>query len=116
MRAAHITGPGRATLQRVMKRPSFESRWLQWTLSSGGARRRRFWLATKAPGQVAGRHVGNHCKQHQEYGDPKNPTVMHSLPARAMRMIAVVLMIVFCLIHRFLAFHFCLPKRGVSLR
>jgi len=93
----------------------FESRWLQWTLSSGGARRRRFWLATKAPGQVAGRHVGNHCKQHQEYGDPKNPTVMHSLPARAMRMIAVVLMIMFYLIHRFLAFHFCLAKRGVSL-
>ena len=29
-------------------------------------------------------------------------------------MIAVVLMIMFYLIHRFLAFHFCLAKRGVS--
>jgi hypothetical protein len=80
----------------------FESRRLQWPLPSGGARWRLFWLATQAPGQIAGRHVGNHGKQHEEHGDPKNPTVVHSLPARAMGMIAVVLMIVLCFIHRLL--------------
>ena len=72
------------------------------TLSSGGARWWLFRLATQAPGQVDGHHVGDHGKQHQEHGDPKNPTVVHSLPVRAMGMIAVVLMIVFYLIHRLL--------------
>src|SRR6266700_2209517 len=87
---------------------------LQYTLSSSGARWRLFRLATQAPGQVAGHHVSDHGKQHKEYGDPKNPTVVHSLPARAMGMIAMVLMIVFCLMHKFLAFNH-LPRRGVSL-
>jgi hypothetical protein len=75
---------------------------------------RLFRLATQAPGQVAGHHIDDYGNQHEEYGDPKNPTVVHSLPARAMGMIAVVLMIVFRFMHRFLAFNH-LAKRGVSL-
>jgi hypothetical protein len=114
MRAAQITGPGRAARSLNRSAPHFqvsasnkatvlESCRLQWTLSSGGARWWLLRLATQAPGQVAGHNVGDHGKQHQEYGDPKNPTVVHSLPARAIGMITVALMIVFCLIHRFLA-------------
>jgi hypothetical protein len=73
-----------------------------------------FRLATEAPGQIAGHYIDDYGNQHEEYGDPKNPTVVHSLPATAMLMIAVMLMIVFCLMHRFLAFNH-LPKRGISL-
>jgi hypothetical protein len=89
MRAAHITGRA--------------ARW------------RLFRLAIQAPRQVAGHHIDDYGNQHEEYGDPKNPTVVHSLPARAMGMIAVMLMIVLCFIHKFLAFHFHLPRCGVSL-
>ena len=71
-------------------------------LSSGRVRWGLFRLATQAPRQVAGHHVGDHSKQHQEYSDPKNPTVVYSLPARAMIMAAVVLVIMLYLIHSFL--------------
>src|SRR5438270_7418469 len=60
-------------------------------LSSGRVRWGLFRLATQAPEQVAGHDVGDHSKQHQEHRHPKNPTVMHSLPARTMRMISVML-------------------------
>jgi hypothetical protein len=57
-------------------------------LSSGRVRWGLFRRATQAPKQVAGHDVGDHGKQHQEDRDPKNPTVVHSLPARRMRMIS----------------------------
>ena len=58
-------------------------------------------MATQAPEQVASHDVGDHGKQHQKERDPKNPAVMHPLPARMM-MNFVVLVIVLCLVHRFL--------------
>jgi hypothetical protein len=85
---------------RVAAEPS--SRLQCQALSSGGARWRLFRLAPQAPRQVAGHHVGDHGKQHQEHSDPENPTVVHSPPARAMIMAAVVLVIMLCLIHGFL--------------
>jgi hypothetical protein len=72
-------------------------------------------MATEAPRQVAGHHVGDHSKQHQEHSDPKNPAVVHSLPARAMIMAAVVLMIMLCLIHSFLVSTSSFRSVGMSL-
>jgi len=71
-------------------------------LSSSGARWWLFGPAAQAPRQIASHHVGDHSKQHQEHSDPKNPTVVHSLPARTMIMAAVVLVIMLYLIHSFL--------------
>ena len=88
---------------------------MRQVLSSGGARWGLFRLATQTPKQVAGHHVGNHSKQHQEHSDPKNPTVVHSLPARAMIMAAVVLMIMLCLIHSFLVPTSSFRSVGMSL-
>ncbi len=36
----------------------------------------------KRPEKVAGHDVGDDGEQHQENGDPENPTVVHSPPAR----------------------------------
>ena len=75
----------------------------QRVLSSGRVRWRRFRLATQAPEQVASHDVGDHGKQHQKHRDPKNPAVVHPLPARTMRMSIVVLVIMPGLVHGFLA-------------
>jgi hypothetical protein len=37
----------------------------------------------KCPEKVAGHDVGDNGEQHQENGDPENPTVMHSPPTRS---------------------------------
>jgi hypothetical protein len=72
-------------------------------LFPGRVRWERFRLATQAPEQVAGHDVRDHGKQHQKQRDPKNPAVVHPLPARTMRMSFVVLVIMLCFVHRFLA-------------
>jgi hypothetical protein len=76
-------------------------------LSSGRVRWGLFGLATQAPGEVAGHDIGDDGKQHQEHRHPKNPTVVHSLPGRRMRMVLVIML---CLVHRFPALHFQFPK------
>ena len=43
------------------------------------------------PEQIAGHDVGDDGKQHQKHRDPKDPAVVHSLPARATRMMSLVL-------------------------
>ena len=63
---------------------------------------RRFRLAAQAPEQVASHDVGDHGNQHQKHRDPKNPAVVHTLPARTMRMSIVVLVIMPGLVHGFL--------------
>jgi hypothetical protein len=42
----------------------------------------RFRLTTQAPGQVASHDAGDHGQQHQKQRDPKNPAVVHPLPAK----------------------------------
>ena len=63
---------------------------------------RRFRLATQAPEQVASHDVGDHGNQHQKHRNPKNPAVLHTLPARTMRMSIVVFVIMPGLVHGFL--------------
>ena len=77
-----------------------DERVLVEVLSSGRVRWRLFRLATQAPEQVASRDVGDHGKQHQEHGDPKNPTVVHPLPTSVMGMTFVMFVIMLCLVHR----------------
>ena len=55
---------------------------------------------TQAPEQVAGHDVRDDGKHHQEHGDPKNLTVVHSLPARVMGMTFMMSVIMLCLVHR----------------
>ena len=61
----------------------------------------QFRLSTQAPKQVAGHDVGSDGKQHQKHRDPKNPAVVHTLPAWTMRMSIVVLVIIPGLVHEF---------------
>jgi len=52
------------------------------------------------PEKVAGHDVGDDGEQHQENRDPENPTMMHSPPARGMRMIVVMLVTMVSIAHR----------------
>jgi hypothetical protein len=54
----------------------------------------------KRPEKVAGHDVGDDGEQHQENGDPENPTVVHSPPARSVRMIVVMLVTMVSIVHR----------------
>ena len=56
-------------------------------------------LPMKRPEKVAGHDVGDDGEQHQENGDPENPTVMHSAPARCLRMTVVMLVIMLLIVH-----------------
>jgi len=53
----------------------------------------------KRPEKVAGHDVGDDCEQHQENRDPKNPTVVHSPPARSVRMTVVMLVTMVLIVH-----------------
>jgi hypothetical protein len=53
----------------------------------------------ECPKEVAGHYVGHDGEQHQENRDPKDPTVMHSTPARSVRMIVVMLVIMLSIVH-----------------
>jgi hypothetical protein len=76
------------------------------TLAEGLFSRRVRWgrvrLATQAPEQVASHDVGDHAQQHQKHRDPKNPAVVHPLPASTMRMSIAVFVIMSALVHGFL--------------
>jgi len=54
-------------------------------------------LPMKRPEKVAGHDVGDDGEQHQENGDPENPTVVHSPPAR--RTISVVVVTMVLIVH-----------------
>jgi hypothetical protein len=53
----------------------------------------------KRPEKVAGHDVGDDGQQHQENGDPENPTVVDSTPTRSVRMIAVMLVTMLWIVH-----------------
>jgi hypothetical protein len=54
----------------------------------------------KRPEKVASHHVGGDGEQHQKNRNPENPTVMHSTPARSVRMPVVMLVIMVSIVHR----------------
>jgi hypothetical protein len=54
----------------------------------------------KRPEKVAGHDVGDDGEQHQENRDPEDPTVVHSPPARSVRMTVVVLVTMVLIVHR----------------
>ena len=53
----------------------------------------------ECPEKVAGYDVGHDGEQHQENRDPKDPTVMHSTPARSVSVIVVMLVIMLSIVH-----------------
>ena len=52
------------------------------------------------PEEIAGHDVGNNGEEHQENRDPENPTVVHSTPARSVRMTAMILLTMVSIVHR----------------
>ena len=51
------------------------------------------------PEKVAGHDVGDDGEQHQKNRDPENPTVVHSSPARSVRMTVVMLVTMVSIVH-----------------
>jgi hypothetical protein len=54
----------------------------------------------KRPEKVPGHDVGEDGEQHQKNRNPENPTVMHSTPARSVRMTVVILVTMVSIVHR----------------
>ena len=52
------------------------------------------------PEKVAGHDVDNDGEEHQENRDPENPTVVHSPPARSVRMTVVIILTMVSIVHR----------------
>jgi len=53
----------------------------------------------KRPEKVAGHDVGDDAQQHQKNRDPENPPVVHSPPARSVRMTVVMLVAMVLIVH-----------------
>jgi len=53
----------------------------------------------KRPEKVAGHDVGDDAQQHQKNRHPENPTVVHSPPARSVRMTVVMLVTMVSIVH-----------------
>jgi hypothetical protein len=53
----------------------------------------------KCPEKVAGHDVGDDSEQHQENRHPENPAVVHSPPARSVRMTVVMLVTIVLIVH-----------------
>jgi len=53
----------------------------------------------KRPEKVAGHDVGDDAQQHQKNRHPENPTVVHSPPARSVRMTVVMLVTMVLIVH-----------------
>jgi hypothetical protein len=53
----------------------------------------------KRPEKVAGHDVGDDAQQHQKNRHPENPTVVHSPPARSVRMTVVMLVAMVLIVH-----------------
>jgi hypothetical protein len=53
----------------------------------------------KRPEKIAGHDVGDDAQQHQKNRHPENPTVVHSPPARSVRMTVVMLVTMVLIVH-----------------
>ena len=53
----------------------------------------------KRPEKVAGHDVSDDAQQHQKNRHPENPTVVHSPPARSVRMTVVMLVTMVLIVH-----------------
>ena len=53
----------------------------------------------KRPEKVAGHDVSDDAQQHQKNRHPENPTVVHSPPARSVRMTVVMLVTIVLIVH-----------------
>ena len=53
----------------------------------------------KRPEKVAGHDVSDDAQQHQKNRHPENPTVVHSSPARSVRMTVVMLVTMVLIVH-----------------
>jgi hypothetical protein len=51
------------------------------------------------PEKIAGHDVSDDAQQHQKNRHPENPTVVHSPPARSVRMTVVMLVIMVLIVH-----------------
>jgi hypothetical protein len=56
-------------------------------------------LPMKRPEKVAGHDVSDDAQQHQKNRHPENPTVVHSPPARSVRMTVVMLVTMVLIVH-----------------